>query len=320
MHRSRAAAQLEVADDARTAAEELARNVAELRRTKREHELAAASVQERAEQARTAQDFAERSRDAAYEAREKAFEKLRAAEAALAEERTRYTDLERQTAQLREKVEADTARRALADETLSPPRRSDTEGEDDSESVDESGGPAPTKPQNKASRSRAKPRPRPRRRHHGDDVVVASGHQEYRSMPSARSATRRPRRRRTMMRTRRRRRRTRRSSRSAAAAGRWWRARTRATTPPDLTTFGVVRVVARPRRPRGSRATGRFRAGEGDEGVIDGVDAATEVAILAGKTGRRRTSATRHAFEAEDYRAKRQIRVASRTNVASRPK
>jgi len=61
---------LEVADDARTAAaEELARNVAELRRTKREHELAAASVQERAEQARTAQDFAERSRDAAYEAR-----------------------------------------------------------------------------------------------------------------------------------------------------------------------------------------------------------------------------------------------------------
>ena len=166
---------LEVADDARTAAaEELARNVAELRRTKREHELAAASVQERAEQARTAQDFAERSRDAAYEAREKALEKLRAAEAALAEERTRYTDLERQTAQLREKVEADTARRALADETPSPSGRSDTEGEDDSESVDETGGPAPPMPQKKASRSRAKPALGTT----GDDVVVASGHQE----------------------------------------------------------------------------------------------------------------------------------------------
>ena len=173
---------LEVADDARTAAaEELARNVAELRRTKREHELAAASVQERAEQARTAQDFAERSRDAAYEAREKALEKLRAAEAALAEERTRYTDLERQTAQLREKVEADTARRALADETPSPSGRSDTEGEDDSESVGETGDPAPPKPQKKTSRSRAKPaKPRggPAHGTTGDDVVVASGHQE----------------------------------------------------------------------------------------------------------------------------------------------
>lgn len=115
---------LEVADDARTAAaEELARNVAELRRTKREHELAAASVQERAEQARTAQDFAERSRDAAYEAREKALEKLRAAEAALAEERTRYTDLERQTAQLREKVEADAALLALHPHALPGPGR-----------------------------------------------------------------------------------------------------------------------------------------------------------------------------------------------------